>query len=278
MVDVGVGGQAHVQQRPGHCCDMLPIRRMLPLGMCHGAVHVAQPGGAQAHGLDGAAGLTGVDDVADPYWSSISMKVPEMKSLTRLCAEAEGNPGDAGAGDQQAEGDAQLAQDHDAGDDPHDDGGCRPQQVDRGWWPGRPTSATRGRGTAARRGVAPQTLDPLLCLGVGDPLREPADRAVEEAVGHPGRPRSARCGRASPLGRRRHGPSPRCRWTRAPAGRSTSGRRRRRRRPVRASAAAPWPQRYRGSSVRVVNCPPGPRLKPERRHSRFLAWGMHHAP
>ena len=187
MVDVGVGGQAHVQQRPGPLLRHVADPEDVAVGdVPHGAVHVAQPGGAQAHGLDGAAGLTGVDDVADPVLVLDQHEGPRDEVLDQaLRAEAEGNPGDAGAGDQQAEGDAQLAQDHDAGDGPHDDGGCRPQQVDRvvaraadlsdsGPWDCSASGAWRRRRwiRSWASGLAIRSVNRRI--------------APEEAVGHPG--------------------------------------------------------------------------------------------
>ena len=97
---------------------MLADPRDLAVGhVPHGAVDVAQAGRAQADGLDDAGRLADVDDVADAVLVLDEHEDAGDEVLHEaLRAEADGDADDAGAGDERAEVDAELAEDRDAGD------------------------------------------------------------------------------------------------------------------------------------------------------------------
>ena len=84
---------------------LLPIRMISPLRMYQTTpLAVAQPGDAQRDLLDGADGLTGVDDVADAVLVLEDHEDPGEEVLDQaLRAEAEGHAADAGRGEQWGE-------------------------------------------------------------------------------------------------------------------------------------------------------------------------------
>jgi len=78
---------------------------------------VTQPGGTQPHGLDGARGRPGIDDVTDAVLVLEDHEHAGQEVLDQvLRAEAEGDPDDAGAGHDRGEVEAELGQDHRTGD------------------------------------------------------------------------------------------------------------------------------------------------------------------
>src|SRR5215217_7067908 len=85
VVQVGRVGDLDVDQGPGPALGAVADPADLAVGdVPEGAADVPQAGRAQPHPFHGAGGRAGVDHVPDPYWSSMSMKMPEMKSRTRF--------------------------------------------------------------------------------------------------------------------------------------------------------------------------------------------------
>ena len=85
----------------------------------HRAVLAAQHRRAQRDPLDRAGRHAEVDDVADAVLVLDQHEQAGDAVLDEvLGAEAEGDAGDAGAGDQRGQVDAELAEDHEQGDHP----------------------------------------------------------------------------------------------------------------------------------------------------------------
>ena len=117
-----------------------------------------------------------------PYWSSMIMKMPDRKSLTRLCApKPERHAADAGRGQQRAERQAEQAHD---GEDRHRGDGEGGRALEDGAHRGGPLPAPlRGRSGRRRQhagGATGQALVPL-----AGPLHRAADDAVDRPVQQP---------------------------------------------------------------------------------------------
>ena len=111
QVEVGAVGDRRRRAAPGPtagtCCRPAAI---VPLGTCQTVPFtIAQPGGAQRHRLDravtGCRWLADVDDVADAVLVLDEHEDAGEEVLHQaLGAEADGDAGDAGAGDERARG------------------------------------------------------------------------------------------------------------------------------------------------------------------------------
>jgi hypothetical protein len=124
VVEVGAVGDLDVQQRARPVLAHVAHAADVAVGhVPDGAVDAAQPRGAQADGLDGAGrGGVEVDDVADAELVLDEDEDARQEVLDqRLGAEAQRDADDAGAGQQGRQVDAELAEDHQPGDDEDDE-------------------------------------------------------------------------------------------------------------------------------------------------------------
>ena len=119
-VDVGAPGHLDVEQGPGPLLGHVADPGDGAVGdVPHGALHVAHPGGAQRDGLDRPGRGAGVDDVAHAELVLDQHEDAGEEVLDQaLGTEADGHAGDAGAGDERAQVDPQLAEDDGHGDRP----------------------------------------------------------------------------------------------------------------------------------------------------------------
>ena len=87
-----------------------------------GAALIAQPGRAQADGLDGAARLLQIHDIADAVLILEDHEDPVQEVLDDvLRAERDGHADDRGARDERRQVDVELAQDQQERDHQHDE-------------------------------------------------------------------------------------------------------------------------------------------------------------
>ena len=182
--DVLPVGDRHVEHRAGPVLALVAHPEDLAVAdVPDRPVDVAQPGDAEADGLDGAAGRAQVDDVAHAQLVLEDHEGAGQEVLDEvLGAEAQGDADDPCAGDDRPDVVVQLGQHH-RDDDRHDDAGDHAlEQV---------AHAARSLHPAAARAVAVLGRAPAhghLAEPVGQhAFLGPADQPVDDPVQQPAR-------------------------------------------------------------------------------------------